>query len=205
MLRGCVKYLDGIFGVGKIVFVEQTAVIFCLFLNVFQKMQSVKCISGHYSSLWCDKKAISELSQISMGVIMTCKYPEKSWGFKLRDHSHLVNDWHQMKYVLPGCSAILYDEWSFLPAFNIFPNNVCHQVWLLEMNCSPFFTITCWSTHFTVGRTEMRPFQKAGFQNSEFERKLTVVNSEFFVSGHEVGVCLINSESELTRVMRTGI
>lgn len=109
MLRGCVKYLDGIFGVGKIVFAEQTAVIFCLFLNVFQKMQSVKCISGHYSSLWCDKKAISELSQISMGDIMTCKYPEKSWGFKLRDHSHLANDWHQMKYVLPGCSAFLYD------------------------------------------------------------------------------------------------
>lgn len=78
------------------------------FWNVFQQMHSVECISGHYSSLWCDKKAISELSQISMGVIMTCKYPEKSWGFKLRDHSHLVNDWHQMKYVLPGCSAILY-------------------------------------------------------------------------------------------------
>lgn len=37
MLRGCVKYLDGIFGVGKIVFAEQTAVIFCLFFECVPK------------------------------------------------------------------------------------------------------------------------------------------------------------------------
>lgn len=81
LVGGHVKYsalkFIGIFGDGKSLIVEETAVLFCLFAEILRRLHSMQNISDHYSSLQCDKKAISELSQINAAVIMTCKYPEK--------------------------------------------------------------------------------------------------------------------------------